>query len=706
MPHKKYFLFILIFGFMFFGFICLSVAQEPTDIVFPVSELGNCANKDACKAYCDNPDNEESCVSFAEKHNLIPKEDIEKAKKMIGKTGPGGCRGEVACRAYCENPDHQDDCLEFAERAGFFIEDVKVAAREVLKQGGPGGCRGEKDCRAYCDDPANIEQCLEFGKKHGLVSEKDANRARLVAQGGPGGCRNEKECRDYCEKPENQEACLAFAEEHNLIPKEELERAKKMMGKVGPGGCRGPECRDYCEKPENQEACLAFAEQEGLMPKEEIERAKNFIKLAQEPGPGGCKGSECRTYCEYPVHQEECFAFAKEHNLVSENEQERYKRGMELKKKMDESGGPGGCKSEEECRAYCGDPRNVEECIAFGSAHANISQEEAMRMMREFNRELSGREFRPEKEFEQMEGEQFRKFEEFRQLEREFRGKSEVFGAPPSVGIKEEGVKKAQFIGPGGCASPDECIKYCKEHREECFSFGAPGQPQARPGEGGIPPGEPGERKEPIEPKEAPSLEVPGTGPRPGERTVCPAMPTVAECPKGQKKIVAFSSRECGTYYRCASEGEGTITAPPHEIPTQIPGVKPPAAPPTSIQPPAEGFCVTSYNPVCGTDNHTYSNECFAKLAKAGVQYKGECKMASGTILPPTQTPAPPPGEPLLQQPTTEPLPLPPPTEPALPTPPPSSFNNDIPSGQNLSFLEKAALRTANLAEAFLTLFR
>src|SRR3989338_3937894 len=291
MPRKKYFLFILIFGFMFLGFVGLSAAQEPTDIVFPVSELGNCANKDACKAYCDNPDNEESCVSFAEKHNLIPKEDIKKAKKMIGKTGPGGCRGEVACRAYCENPDHQDECLEFAERAGFFIEDVKVAAREFLKQGGPGGCRGEKECRAYCDDPANIEQCLEFGKKHGLVSEKDANRARLVAQGGPGGCRNEKEC------------------------------------------------RNYCEKPENQEACLAFAEQEGLMPKEEIERAKNFIKLAQEPGPGGCKGAECRTYCEDPVHQEECFAFAKEHNLVSENEQERYKRGMELKKKMDESGG-------------------------------------------------------------------------------------------------------------------------------------------------------------------------------------------------------------------------------------------------------------------------------------------------------------------------------------------------------------------------------
>ena len=106
MPHKKYFLFILIFGFMFFGFIGLSAAQEPTDVVFPVSELGNCANKDECRTYCEDPANKEVCLDFAEKHNLIPKEQIKAAKKVLKEGGPGGCRNEKDCRTYCDNPDN------------------------------------------------------------------------------------------------------------------------------------------------------------------------------------------------------------------------------------------------------------------------------------------------------------------------------------------------------------------------------------------------------------------------------------------------------------------------------------------------------------------------------------------------------------------------------------------------------------------------
>jgi len=39
-------------------------------------------------------------------------------------------------------------------------------------------------------------------------------------------------------------------------------------------------------------------------------------------------------------------------------------------------------------------------------------------------------------------------------------------------------------------------------------------------------------------------------------------------------------------------------------------------------------FCITLWNPVCGTDEKTYSNECFAELAGVEVAYKGACKGA------------------------------------------------------------------------------
>lgn len=36
--------------------------------------------------------------------------------------------------------------------------------------------------------------------------------------------------------------------------------------------------------------------------------------------------------------------------------------------------------------------------------------------------------------------------------------------------------------------------------------------------------------------------------------------------------------------------------------------------------------CIELYQPVCGCDSQTYSNACFALMARQSVQYTGECE--------------------------------------------------------------------------------
>ena len=565
------------------------------DIEYPIPELGNCADRLECKTYCNNPDNSEACFEFAKKYGLVDSKTEEKIKRVQSlqkESGPGGCNSRESCEEYCNNPDHAEECIDDSMRRGFMSKEEGARAKKMAKGGpggcrgdacrvycndsahedecfefaadngfiekkeverirgfkktfgkkpeGPGGCKNERECRTYCDEPDHIEECLDFAEKNGLIKPEDAQKMKRIGlAGGPGGCKGERACREYCDNPDNQKECIDFAEREGLMSPEEVKMARKVSEKGGPGGCRGPkECQQFCDNPDNAEMCLVHAEQEGLMPKEELERARKFLNASKDGGPGGCKGRQCEDYCGNPEHQDECFEFAKKQGLIRPEDERNFEVGKKLDQKMRESGGPGGCKNEQECRHYCTNPDNVEECVAFASAHAGVSREDSLQMLRDFTERRFGpprppgppgggprgpmMDLRgmPPGDFDRFEEEAMRRFDEFRLLEENFRGggeggfpgisgfsqpgpggdggfsgeqhslgpKGPGFG-PPSGGEGGRDGPQYMVTGPGGCTSPDECIKYCVEHKEECFNFGPPGRPQVRPPEGGVPPG-------------------------------------------------------------------------------------------------------------------------------------------------------------------------------------------------------------------------
>lgn len=215
---------------------------------------GGCRTKDACRAFCDTEGNRETCFAFAAEHSLMSSGDLERARAMMSKTGPGGCKG-VECRTYCENPDHSEECLAFAEQEGFIKPEEAKRARKLLNTTGPGGCRG-RECQQYCEDPTRQKECFEFAVQNDLILEGEVERIReFMEKGGPGGCHSPEECERLClERPEQ---CGA------LFPGGNPEESRGGQTNFsGPGGCNGPEeCARYCS--EHPSECQGFAPPQG-----------------------------------------------------------------------------------------------------------------------------------------------------------------------------------------------------------------------------------------------------------------------------------------------------------------------------------------------------------------------------------------------------------------------------------------------------------
>ncbi len=456
----KHLISFIIMGLVFIGsanFINKVLAQGTTnsaDIQYPVAELGNCKNQSACRSYCDKPENTNVCLDFAEKNNLMSKEEIGLAKKFVGSgsKGPGGCSGKGACSTYCDNITHIDECVAFAEKNGLMsskeLEEAKKVQSAIAKGVKPPACGNKKECDVYCEDSNHMEECINFGVAAGFIQGKeleDSQKMLAAIKRGvkPLPCKGRKACDEYCGNPDNMEVCVNFASEAGFMNEREKEDSQKMLAAikkgVRPPNCRGKEeCDNYCGQEDNMEECTNFAEAAGFMTSEEAKMARK----TGGKGPGGCRGKEeCEVFCGNPDNQETCFNFAKDNGMMSEKDLKRTEEGKrQMKQSLKQV------------------PEEVLDCLKteVGAGLVERMKDGVM----------------PSKEMGDKMQNCFQKM------------------GPPKPGtINPGGQMMPQQAGPGGCKGPEECKSYCDSHPDECKDQGSNGQ-QFAPGTGPLNPNE------------------------------------------------------------------------------------------------------------------------------------------------------------------------------------------------------------------------
>lgn len=451
-------------------------AQENSalaNIKYPVKELGNCQNESECRAYCDNPDNIEACIDFGEKHNLMSKEEINKARKFVvaGSKGPGGCNSKESCEAYCDNIDNIDECIAFGEEHDLMPPKELAEAKKIqtaIKRGvKPPACGSKSSCDAYCELPENMEECITFAAEAGFMEDEELSDARKMLSAikrgvKPPPCRGKDECDAYCSEPQNMEVCMNFAIEAGFMDEKEREESQKVLlaikKGVKPPACRGrEECDLYCSEEENFQECTDFALAAGFMTEEEAQMAKKTMGKT----PGDCRGKEeCEAFCENPDNQQICFNFAKEHGLIPAEELQRMEEGQKQMRDQMSSMPP----EVKECLSAKIGADGIEKMISGESMPSRAAGEAMSECFRESGAQMGPGGRQP------MTGPGGCNTPEECQTycvehPEECQNMPSRDGMPPHSGMMPP---DSEFRSPGGCNTPEECKSYCEEHPEEC----------------------------------------------------------------------------------------------------------------------------------------------------------------------------------------------------------------------------------------------
>lgn len=219
-------------------------------------------------------------------------------------------------------------------------------------------------------------------------------------------------------------------------------------------------CKTYCDAPEHQETCFEFAQEHNLMTQQEIKAAR--VVLTQK-GPGGCTSKEtCETYCDNTDHINECVAFAEQNGLMSPDELAQAKK---VQNAIAKGIKPPACGGKDKCDKYCSQPEHMEECINFAAQAGLMSDEEKANSQKVLNAIKNGVKPPPCKGKEECDAycSQESHFEECLAF-----SQAAGFMSPQEADM----ARKTGGKGPGGCQGKEECDAYCQANQDACFQFG------------------------------------------------------------------------------------------------------------------------------------------------------------------------------------------------------------------------------------------
>jgi hypothetical protein len=229
------------------------------------------------------------------------------------------------------------------------------------------GCEGADSCKAFCQKEENKDACFAFAVKVGLAKKEDAPKkitsAILNTARKELGCVDESSCRTLCAKSENQDKCVSWGRKQKILdeaPKEsQAAREKFLASAKSELGCDSyNSCSNMCKLKENAGTCTAFYNK--YVKKTSDQKAESNSESMKTSNPGGCETEQaCREYCA--AHTSECLGFGTK-NMKFPSVTPRANETpapSESKTYL----GPGGCKTEDECRAYC--QSHLSECPGF-----------------------------------------------------------------------------------------------------------------------------------------------------------------------------------------------------------------------------------------------------------------------------------------------------------------------------------------------------